>query len=156
MIGRPTFRYTPGSRITMAPLPFETSPATAEWDRTITHEDYTKILQGYRPQQMEDKCTVVADAPEDAQGNTILHVYFGWKPREEISLEIATGDPNKTDAKDWATIVTISWKVEHPGGLTTSEEEAKTTAINLCNNLLGCELEEEDGSGSEDEGKDED
>ncbi|KAJ4357218.1 uncharacterized protein N0V89_001793 [Didymosphaeria variabile] len=140
----------------MPPITFETTPATAQWDKTITHEDYNKMLQGHKPQQMEDKWTIKANAPENAQGNAILHIYFGWKPREEISLEISTGDPSKTEDEDWATIVDISWKVEHPGGLMTSEEEAKTMAINLCNGLLGCALEDEDEDEDADEDEDED
>jgi hypothetical protein len=138
----------------MPPIPFETPPATAQWDRTITHEDYNKILQGHQPQQMEDKWTIVTDVPEDAQGNTVVHVYFGWKRREELSFEIAAGDTSKPEAKDWATIVKISWKVEHPGGLMTSENEAKATAVGLCNGLLGCTMEEEDEDEDEDESED--
>lgn len=132
-------------------IPFEIPPGTAQWDRTMTHEDYNKMLQGHKPQMMEDKWTIKTDVPEDAQGNTVLHVYFGWTPRESISLDIAAGDPSKTEAKDWATIVKISWKIEHAGGLKVSEEEAKTSAIRLCNNLLGCALEEEDEDEDEDE-----
>lgn len=126
------------------PYPFGTPPAVAQWHRNITHEDYNKMLQGFTPQCMEDKCTIRLDKPEDAQGNTVLHIYIGWKPREEISLDIATGDPNKTEAKDWARVTKISWKVEQPGGMKVSQNEAKVRAISICNNLLGCALEEEE------------
>lgn len=97
---------------------------------------------------MEDKWTIKTDTP--AQGNTVVHIYFGWTPREEISLEITGGDPDKIEAKDWARIVRISWKVEQPGGDTVSESEAKSNAVNLCNNLLDCALEDEEDDEDED------
>jgi hypothetical protein len=131
-------------------IPFETPPATVQWNRTITHEDYNKILQGYNPQAMEDKYTVRTEVPEDPQRNTVVHVYFGWTPRETMSLDIAVA--RKPDAKNWATIVKISWKVEHPGEMWTSESKAKRRAVGLCNGLLGCTLEDE----QEDEDEDED
>jgi hypothetical protein len=137
-------------------IPFETPPAMAQWDRPITHQDYNKMLKGCKPKSMEDKWNIKMDAPEDAQGNAILHLYFGWTPREEFSLDIVAGDPNKTEAKEWARIVKISWKVDFPGGLTVDEEEAKTVVIRLCNNLLGCTIEDEDDYDYGDEDEDED
>jgi hypothetical protein len=131
-------------------VPLETPMATAQWNRTITYEDYTKMLQGHKPQAMEDKWAIKTEAPQDTQGNAVLHVYLGWTRHEQISLEIAVGDPNKTDVEDWATIIKISWKVEHPHGHKVSEEEAKTMAVGLCNHLLGCALEEEDEEEDED------
>ncbi|KAH6643539.1 hypothetical protein C7974DRAFT_381737 [Boeremia exigua] len=128
----------------MPAISFETPPAVAQWDRSITHEDYTKMLKGHTPQAMEDKWTIKTDAPVDAKDSAVVHIYFGWTPREEISLEITAGDANKTETEDWATIVKISWKGEHPGGLKVSENEAKIRAVRLCNNLLDCALEEEE------------
>ncbi|KAF2123431.1 hypothetical protein P153DRAFT_401911 [Dothidotthia symphoricarpi CBS 119687] len=133
-------------------IPFATPPAVAQWGCTITYKDYNNMLKGYKPRVMEDKWLIETNAPDDAQGITV-HIYFGWTSREEISLDIAAGDPTKTEAKDWATIVKISWKAQRAGGSKVSEKEAKTMAISLFNNLMGCEVEDEDEDedGNEDE-----
>ncbi|KAF2799898.1 hypothetical protein K505DRAFT_320843 [Melanomma pulvis-pyrius CBS 109.77] len=136
--------------------PFETPPATAQWGRTVTHDDYTKMLQGFQPQSMDDKWTIKADTPEDAQGNTVVHAYFGRQNYEEIALTIATGDPNKIECLDWATITKISWKVEHPGGTELTEKEAKERAISLCKGLLRCAMEEEEEEEEEEKEEEED
>lgn len=127
------------------------SPATAEWDRTISQEDYNKILKGYNGRTMEDKWKLKADTPETPQGNTTLHIYFGWDPHERIALDIVVGDASRTDAKDWATIVKISWAEEELGTKEQiSEYDAKTSAINLCNHFLDMKLEDEDPDEYED------
>ncbi|KAF1979531.1 hypothetical protein BU23DRAFT_594777 [Bimuria novae-zelandiae CBS 107.79] len=109
------------------------------------------MLKGHKPRCMEDKIRIETEAPEDGQANTVLHIYFDWTPREIIQLDIAAGDPNRTEAKDWATIVKISWKMDMIGEPPITEEKAKVRAIRLCNNVLDCAIEEE-----EDEDEDED
>jgi hypothetical protein len=136
----------------MAPTPFQTPPATAEWDRTITHKEYNNMLKGFVGQTMEDKWQVNTDAP-DAQGNTVVHMSFGWSPRERFALDISISDPKNTEAKDFATIVKISWADEElpvGSGRKIYEYDAKNRAVNLCNGLLGCALEKEDPDEYED------
>jgi hypothetical protein len=127
----------------MPPIPFETPPGTAEWNHTITHADYTKMLNGHTPRDMDDKVWIYAKVP-DAQNNAMFHIYYGWKSREVIRLEIVAGDPNNTEAKEWATIVKIWWKKENSGEEPTTEEEAKRSVVGTCNNMLGCKIELED------------
>lgn len=87
----------------------------------------------------------------------MFHIYYGWKPREVIRLEIVAGDPNNTEDKEWATIVKIWWKKEFLGEEPMTEEEAKKSAINTCNNMLGCKIEHEDeDKGETKENKDKD
>ncbi|KAJ4339559.1 hypothetical protein N0V95_007749 [Ascochyta clinopodiicola] len=99
------------------------NPATADWDLKITHSDYNKMLEGFRPQQMEDKWMILADTP-DSQGNTVVHIYRSWGCHEYISLDVKAGDPKDTGAKEWATAVKISWN-EHLGNMENKEEEVK-------------------------------
>ena len=148
----------------MAPISFEKTPETAEWNHTITHDDYTKMLNGHTPRDMDDKVwikTEVLEAKSEAQGNAMFHIYYGWKPREVVRLEIVAGNPDNTEAKEWATIVKIWWNKDFSGQEPMTEEEAKQSAINTCNNMLGCKIEHEDGDEdesedeSEDEGEDE-
>ena len=137
----------------MAPIPFETPPETAAWNHPITHADYTKMLAGHMPLNMDDKFWVKTKAPEAQENNAILHIYHGWRPREMIRLEIVVGDANNTEAKGWANIVRIWWRKEYRGEEDMTEEEAKMFAVNTCKYKLGCEIEHEDGveGGTEEE-----
>lgn len=132
--------------------PFEVAPATAEWGFTISHDDYKNILQGFNPRNMDDKWTAVADTP-DEKGNTVVHFYIGGKNREEVALTITAGKshPDEEEAKEWGSIAKIAWKEEQPGGTITTEKEAKSMAINLCNYVLDCKIEMPDDLKSDDE-----
>lgn len=132
----------------MPPIPFETSPGTADWNHPITHDDFTKMLNGHTPRDMDDKVYIKAKVSE-AQSTAMFHIYYGWKAREVIRLEIVAGDPNNTKAKEWATIVKIWWKKEFVGEEPMNEEDAKKMTINTCNHVLDCKIEHED----EDEGE---
>jgi hypothetical protein len=132
----------------MAPLPFETPPETAAWSQPITHTDYTKMLQGHMPRDMDDKVWIRTESPE-AQSNAIFHIYHGWKPREVLRLEIVAGDAENTGAAEWARIVRIWWRKEYKGEEDMTEGEAKMCAVNACNNMLGCGIKHGDGGEGE-------
>ncbi|KAF2639442.1 hypothetical protein P280DRAFT_470117 [Massarina eburnea CBS 473.64] len=120
-------------------LPLE-NPVTAEWGRTITHNDYNKMLKGFMPQDMDEKWMIATDTP-GAQGNTVVHICRSWTSKEQYALTISAGNPNDTDAKDWGKIVKISWNDKFMG-MFISEEEAKKEAVGFCKWLLRCELED--------------
>lgn len=122
--------------------PFENPPVTAQWDRKITYDDYTKMLQGFQPQSMDDKWLIFTDTPEDADGNIVVHAYWGRYNKEEYAITVVAGDFGKTDVKDWATIVKIAWKVEQWDGTLRSEDDAKESAVSFCRVLLKCAMEE--------------
>jgi hypothetical protein len=138
-------------------IPFETPPVTAQWGRTITYEDYNKMLQGYRPDSMDDKWFVKTNKPEDAQGDIVVHAYWGWSSHEMIALTVTAGDPSKTDAKEWATITQIAWRKVWPGSEEEmSEAKAKRNGVGFCNHLLKCSLEEEDEEEDEEDDDEDD
>lgn len=114
------------------------------------------MLNGHTPRDMDDKVWIKAKVLEP-QSNAVFHIYYGWKPREVIRLELVAGDPNNTEAKEWATIVRIWWKRVLPGEETMTEEDAKKSAINTCNSMLGCNIEHEDvNRGETEESEEED
>ncbi|PVH98710.1 hypothetical protein DM02DRAFT_30481 [Periconia macrospinosa] len=114
--------------------------ATAQWGRSLTHSDYSKILKGFGPQDMDDRWGIQTDTP-DAQGNTVAYLYRSWGSVVQFSLTITAGDADNTETKDWAKIVTISWN-EQPGYQKVTEEEAKESSVNLCRGLLRCEMKD--------------
>jgi hypothetical protein len=136
----------------MAPLSFETPPETAPWNHPITHADYTKMLAGHMPRDMDDKVWIRTELPE-AQSNAIFHIYHGWKPREVLRLEIVAGDAENTGAAEWARIVRIWWRKEYKGEEDMTEGEAKMCAVNTCNHMLGCGIELGDGVEGDEEGE---
>lgn len=72
-----------------------------------------------------------------------------------IALTVAAGDPNKTDAKEWATITQIAWRKVWPGSEEEmSEAKAKRNGVGFCNHLLKCSLEEEDEQDDDDDDDD--
>ncbi|KAF2656309.1 hypothetical protein K491DRAFT_692153 [Lophiostoma macrostomum CBS 122681] len=120
-------------------LPID-KPQTAEWGRKITHSDYQKMLKGSMPEDMDDKWMVITDKP-DAQGNTVVHLCRSWTNKEVYSYTVEAGDPNSTEAKDWATIVKVSWP-EIWAGEEVTEEEAKESAIAFSRGRLGCDMKD--------------
>ncbi|KAF3009661.1 hypothetical protein E8E13_007991 [Curvularia kusanoi] len=128
----------------MAPLPFEIPPEAAEWNHPITHADYTKLLAGHTPRDMDDKVLMKTEVLS-AQNTTLFHIYHGWKPREVVRLEIVAGDPGNVEGKEWARIVRIWWRKEYVGQDDMTEAEAKKSAVATCNRVLGCEIEYGEG-----------
>ena len=115
------------------------------------------MLQGYRPDSMEDKWFVKTDKPEDAQGTIVVHAYWGWSSHEMIALTVTAGDPSKTDDKEWATITQIAWRKVWPGSEEEmSEAKAKRNGVGFCNHLLKCSLEEEEDEDEEEDEEEDD
>lgn len=115
------------------------NPSRAQWNQPLSHSDYTKMLRGFTPADMDDRWMIITDTP-DKQGNTVVHVYRSWTSIENFSLTILAGDLEKTEGKAWAAIVEIAWD-KHPGGQEVTEEEIKELASGLCRGLLECEFE---------------
>jgi hypothetical protein len=110
----------------MADVHSLSNPARAQWNHPLSHSDYTKMLRGFKPADMDDRWMIITDTP-DKQGNTVVHVYRSW-----TSIE-------KTGGKAWATIVEIAWD-KYPGEQEVTEEEIKELAPRLCRGLLECEF----------------
>ena len=122
----------------MAEVHSLSNPSRAQWNQPLSHSDYTKMLRGFTPADMDDRWMIITDTP-DKQGNTVVHVYRSWTSIENFSLTILAGDLEKTEGKAWAAIVEIAWD-KHPGGQEVTEEEIKELASGLCRGLLECEF----------------
>jgi hypothetical protein len=110
------------SDIVTTPL---SDPATAAWDVPISSEDYSKLLAGFSPEEMEQKWAMAADTP-DAAGATVLHIVRSWTGNEQFSVKL---DPTK--------ISEIQWSKSGP----FDEAQAKNLAKALCRGWLDCKLE---------------
>lgn len=122
----------------MAEVHSLSNPARAQWNHPLSHSDYTKMLCGFMPADMDDRWMIITDTP-DKQGNTVVHVYRSWTSIENFSLTILAGNPEKTKSKAWATIAEIAWD-KYPGEQEVTEENIKELAPSLCRGLLECEF----------------
>lgn len=100
------------------------NPVTATWEVPISSTDRSKLLEGFSPQDMDDKWYLHADGP-DAQGNSVLRMYRSWTGHEQIALTVQQ-----------TKISQIQWNKQED----VEEKDAKNLANNLCKILLGCDL----------------
>jgi hypothetical protein len=117
-------------------------PSTAPWCIPLSRADYTKLLGGFAPRDMDDKWRCYADEP-DTKGNTAIHLCRSWTGNEQFILTVVVGSSNEAETKAgrWATVTKIAWRrVNVEGTYITEEEEAKETAFNICKGVMGCEL----------------
>ena len=115
-----------------------TDPVTAEWGITIKRTDYEKLLEGFKPRDMDDKWMCITDKP-DSEGNTVIHWYRSWG-NVEVYNAVLEVIPNQTEDKEWAKLTKLTWEKKF-AGLDVPLEEAKGDVVNLCRACVGCELE---------------
>ncbi|PFH61686.1 hypothetical protein XA68_16569 [Ophiocordyceps unilateralis] len=110
------------------------NPTSAAWQVEIPPADVSKLLDGLRPQMMEDKWFIYADEP-DGQGRTAVHFCRSWTGDEIFLLNlVAAVDASRALVADQpARLTDIVWEAGR-----MRETEAKQTARELCTNLLGC------------------
>jgi hypothetical protein len=120
-------------------VPFN-SPKRSAWVVPIPSDQLTKLLNGFRPSDMEDKWFVYADGP-DAEGHAALHMYRSWTGYETIKLDIEVADEEKKGAGAGKTQITaITWESDEEKIKNTSEKLAKEMALEVCNWVLGVKL----------------
>jgi hypothetical protein len=119
----------------MSKIPM-TNPSTAPWNVPISSTDYSKLLNGFRPQDMDDKWYLHADEP-DAQGNFILHIDRSWTGHEQMALIV---QPTRISEIQWVLLR------EAYG----DESDVKKFAKSMCRGFLGCDLEALPSNSAED------
>lgn len=119
--------------------------AKAGWGLQISDADLKRLVNGYLPEDMDEKWMCSADEL-DQQGNIVVHFCRSWTGREQVALKVSITQDDKRDemncdssATSGAEITEISWKACQ--GVT--EMEAKKLAVDVCRGILGCELDAE-------------
>lgn len=126
--------------------PFQT-PMAAAWDRSIPRSELRKLLQGFKPDAMEDKWFVYADGPDEQRGDVVVHMHRSWtgykmvELRLEVEKELDGGVEEKegegeAEAEEGCGITEITW--EAANGVT--EEEAREIAKGVCVWCLGARI----------------
>ena len=116
--------------------PFQKSE-TAKWNQTIPSQDLPNLLNGFKPQQMEDKWFVYAEGP-DAYGVATLHFHRSWTgyKKAEVKLIVQIAEDGAIAEKD-ARIIEITWETDKGRVGVATEEDAKWTVAKVCDWCLG-------------------
>lgn len=115
-------------------------PESASWDASISPADLPRVLDGFRPQAMEDKWSIYADAP-DAQGAAAVHMHRSWTGYKLIELRIAVALSDDGEVRDEDARVTgITWETDRSVFRGASEQKMKEMAAEVCAWVLDVEL----------------
>ncbi|MCJ1251614.1 hypothetical protein MMC30_008849 [Trapelia coarctata] len=122
--------------------PFK-NPVSAPWNVAIPPGELPKILNGFRPREMEDKWIVYTDGP-DAEGRAVVHFHRSWTGYKFVELEIEVdreAGVSGGEVEGSARIVKIVFEPHED--LDGRTEEAKRTAREVCRWVLNVELPDE-------------
>ncbi|EMT71234.1 hypothetical protein FOC4_g10009733 [Fusarium odoratissimum] len=120
-------RFT-GSRINVKSIE---TPSSAEWRIRLSGPNMINLMNGHRPQDMDDKWMCMTTGPA-VQGY-----------REIIALIGRVGsDDEAIIAKEGGEILAIMWPTPEEDEYDPFDEErAKKFAIGFCRHFMNCELE---------------
>lgn len=119
-------------------IPIE-APRRAAWRRPFSYSDYTKMLKGFSPEDMDQRWAIQTDQP-DVQGTSVVHICRSWTGHEYYAFTITAGKHDQKDATRWGVITEIIWMKKDIVSEDVSEAQAKETAVNWSRALMGCEL----------------
>lgn len=127
--------------------PFVT-PVTSPWDVPVSGEQLPKLLNGFRPQEMEDKWFVYADGP-DVEGHAKMHFFRSWTGFKiaEVEIAIVMEEPaqqGKKSVEPCARIKEIMWESSESSIRGNTEEGAKEGVLEVLRWVLGVKLMAED------------
>ncbi|KAL2846857.1 hypothetical protein BJY01DRAFT_213091 [Aspergillus pseudoustus] len=128
--------------------PFVT-PVTSPWDLDIPESEIPKLLNGFRPQDMDDKWFVYADGP-DAAGDASLHLFRSWTGFKVAEVKIKVPVDEEDGINGDARMIEIIWEANNERIRNQTETSTKSMVVDVCKWVLGVHLLGE-GSG---EGRD--
>ncbi|PVH97621.1 hypothetical protein DM02DRAFT_616412 [Periconia macrospinosa] len=115
-------------------------PLTATWNQSIPHNDIVKLLNGFKPREMEDKWFVYADGPDNC-GNAVVHMHRSWTGYKMVEAKLIIGSDGAEGALEKDTRFTeITWESDPKRYNGQTEEKAKEMAKEVCRWVLGVEL----------------
>jgi hypothetical protein len=115
-------------------------PVTMPWDISIPRAEVWKLLNGFDPSAMEDKWMVYAEGP-DSEGKCIIRMHRSWTGDQivAVKLQLQVGDDGQVKDDD-GKFYEITWESDESVWGTPGEEIAKSTALGICNWVLGMHL----------------
>jgi hypothetical protein len=131
-------RFT-GSRINVKSIE---TPSSAEWRIRLSGPNMINLMNGHRPQDMDDKWMCMTTGPAE-QGLIRVRMCRSWSDREIIALIGRVGsDDEAIIAEEGGEILAIMWPTPEEDEYDPFDEEsAKKFAIGFCRHFMNCELE---------------
>ncbi|KAF5651992.1 atp-dependent dna helicase [Fusarium sp. NRRL 25303] len=131
-------RFT-GSRINVKSIE---TPSSAEWRIRLSGPNMRNLMNGHRPQDMDDKWMCMTTGPAD-QGLIRVRMCRSWSNQEIIALIGRVGsDDEAIIAEEGGEILAIMWPTPKEDEYDPFDEEsAKKFAIGFCRHFMNCELE---------------
>ena len=109
--------------------PFQ-KPITSQWRLVISKDDLPKLLNGVKPEQMEDKWFVYADGPND-EGEVRIHFHRSWTGFKVAEVKIVIDQKQKgKDGVGNVFFEEIIWESEKKR-VNQDEVDAKEMVINV-------------------------
>ena len=122
-------RVTASDRKTKKPME---KPITSPWDQTVPRAEVPKLLNGFRPQEMEDKWFVYTDGP-DAHGRATMHLCRSWTGHKMAEVEIHIPLSNDGGLLDEPSQFTqIVWESSEDHRRDPSEQDTKDMVLEVC------------------------
>lgn len=122
-------------------------PVTQPWDHLIPYSELTKLLQGFVPEEMEDKWFVYADGP-DAQGNAVIRFYRSWTGYHMVEAKLAMEVDEKGQVKEEdARFTELTWETDRERY--NGDMDAPGTVLGVAQWCMSCQLKPKASEGSE-------
>ena len=118
------------------------TPITSPWKATIAPKDLPKLLNGFKPGEMEDKWFVYADGP-DANGDAVVHFHRSWTGLKVVALKIKIPLDEDGEVEETDSLVTdVIWESDGNGIRGPSLDTAKKSAKDVCSWVLDVKVKE--------------
>jgi hypothetical protein len=110
------------------------------WDHAIPHGELPKLLNGFIPQEMEDKWFVYADGP-DAHGNAALHFYRSWTGYKMVEAKLVMELNENGEVMDTgARFTELTWETNRERY--NGDMDAPGTVLDVSEWCMGCQIRE--------------
>ncbi|KAK7192333.1 hypothetical protein DPSP01_004921 [Paraphaeosphaeria sporulosa] len=124
-------------------------PVTRPWSHVIPSSELPKLLNGFIPNQMEDKWFVYTDGP-DAQGNAAVRFFRSWTGYAMVSAKLVMSMDGEGRAKEEdARFTELTWETDKE--MYNGDMDAPGTVLGVAQWCMGCQLgpKEREGSAAE-------
>ncbi|KAF2401799.1 hypothetical protein EJ06DRAFT_555442 [Trichodelitschia bisporula] len=111
-------------------------PIKSPWNQSVPHEQLPKLINGFRPREMEDKWFIYTDGPDD-RGRALIHMARSWTGHKmaEIEMYVPVG-PSELAAGVLPVMTSITWESNEECIRGNNEQRAKDTALRVCSWIL--------------------
>jgi hypothetical protein len=126
-------------------------PVTSNWNVKVPKDAVPALLNGFKPQEMEDKWFVYTDGPDD-DGIATIHMFRSWTgfPMFEVKLHVPVIVDEPGGDGGAAAFTEITWESSPERISLASEGSSKDEAMTVCSWVLGVHLNDQSTTETDD------